>query len=122
MRQFPTYRKRVFISAKRGIGRVAAGDFSTWIRGSRISVLALGLGAQDHRFRPDPGGRSERSPHTGAGRPRSVGEKIGGGTPAQGALPMQDVAATFGGIVGPSTDKSSRCSISSNRAASCVTP
>ena len=38
MRQFPTYRKRVFISAKWGIGRVASGNFSTWIRGSRISV------------------------------------------------------------------------------------
>src|SRR5215472_6574882 len=32
MRQFPTYRKRVLISAKWGIGRVASGDFSTWIR------------------------------------------------------------------------------------------
>ena len=53
---------------------------------------------------------------------RRVGKKIGGGTPAQGAPPMQDVAATFGGTGGPSTDKSSRCSISSNRAASCVPP
>ena len=52
-----------------GIGRVASGDFSTSIRGSRISVQALGLGARGHRFRPDPGGRSERSSHTGAGRP-----------------------------------------------------
>src|SRR5215472_9560212 len=58
MRKFPTYRKRVFISAKWGVGKVASGDFSTWIRGSRISVQALGLGARDHRFRPDPGGRS----------------------------------------------------------------
>src|SRR5215471_2667920 len=28
MRQFPTYRKRVFISAKWGVGRVASGNFS----------------------------------------------------------------------------------------------
>src|SRR6516162_9395588 len=46
--------------------------FLTWIRGSRLSVQALGLGARGHRFRPDPGGRSEWSPHTGAGRPRSA--------------------------------------------------
>ena len=68
------YRKRVFISAKRGIGRVASGDFSTWIRRSRISVQTLGLGARGHRFRPDPGGRSEWFPHTSAGRPRSAPE------------------------------------------------
>ena len=60
-----------------GIGRVASGDFSTSIRGSRISVQALGLGARGHRFRPDPGGRSGRSPHTGAGRPRSAPGRSG---------------------------------------------
>src|SRR5215469_13442090 len=48
--------------------------FLTWIRGSRISVQALGLGVRGHRFRPDPGGRSEWSPHTSAGRPRSAPE------------------------------------------------
>src|SRR5215472_1687024 len=49
MREISMYRYRVFISAKWGIGRVASGDFSTWIRGSRISVQTLGLGARGHR-------------------------------------------------------------------------
>src|SRR5262245_32670885 len=41
MRQFPMYRKRVFISAKWGIGRVAAGDFSTPVSAAYAPELVL---------------------------------------------------------------------------------